>query len=230
MKIKFLFSLILFACGLGAQAQGDSRIGFKAGYTSATIFGKETTQLSPAGSPASLLGFHVGVFVNSKISKHFWIKSEVLAIQKGSIIKRFDDSGQPYAANFKSLYIDLYPISPTYHIKGFQLLAGPYVSVLLTSTIQQKDSNGSLQTTTNFGSGSQLNGRQKLDAGYVLGIEYESKWGISIGARYTHGLVELFEDLSTIVQSQKGISFQQIYNQSISVSIGYSLGRHKPKK
>jgi hypothetical protein len=72
-----------------------------------------------------------------------------------------------------------------------------------------------------------------LDAGYVVGIEYEfAPLGISLGARYTHGYVPLFEYPGIIVTNPSAppLPAQKIYNESFSVSLGYSFGKHKSKE
>jgi len=235
MKIKFLYTLLILTAGYWvANAQGETRIGIKVGSTSANIYGPNVSQLSNNGNTSSLAGFHFGVFVNSKISKYFWIKSEVLTIQKGSVLQIQNSSGQSFQSKLKSQYIDVYPISPTFHWKGFQLLAGPYISMLLSSSVQ--DSVGNTNSSV-FGVPTSLKPyHQKLDAGYVVGVEYEfASLGISLGARYTHGYVPLFENPGIIVTSPSAppLPAQKIYNESFSISLGYSFGGHRrgePKK
>ena len=230
MKMKILVSLVLFALSFAARGQGETRIGIKAGITSATVFGPDLNQLSQGGDPSSLSGFHFGLFVNSKLAKNFWIKSEVLTIQKGSVLQIKDHWGQRYSSNFKSQYVEVYPFSPTFHWKGLQALAGPYVSMLLSASQQVKDSLGVLTTNHSiFGTAPALsNYRQKLDAGFVLGLEYELQFGISIGARYTYGFVPLIENAAAIpVKNAPELPQQKVYNKSLSISVGYSFGKRK---
>ena len=223
MKRQFS-TLVLFLSLTITQvyAQGEAQIGIKVGVTSANIAGSDVTQLSSNGSPTALEGFNFGIFVNSKIAKNFWIKSELLTIQKGAVLQTKDALGTSTQSNFKSSYIDLYPISPTFHWKGFQVLAGPYVSMLLKSSIQDSSVFGSPTNLSNY--------RQKLDAGFVLGAEYEFRERISIGVRYTKGFVPLFEQPGGLVIAPgKTPAIQNIYNECISVSVGYSLGKRVRK-
>jgi hypothetical protein len=216
----FVFSCLAISL---LRAQGETQIGIKAGITSSNINGTDVNQLSTNGSPSALQGFNFGIFVNSKVGKNFWIKSELLTIQKGAVLQTKDASGTSTHSNFKSSYIDLYPISPTLHWKGFQVLAGPYVSMLLKSSIQDSSVFGSPSNLSNY--------RQKLDAGIVLGAEYEFRERISIGVRYTKGFVPLFEQPGSLVTAPgKTPAIQNIYNECISVSVGYSLGRRVGKK
>ncbi|MBS1557157.1 MAG: PorT family protein [Bacteroidetes bacterium] len=227
MKKIILTIIVAVAWGF-VQAQGEARIGIKAGLTSATLFGPDLHQLSSGGDPTPLNSFHVGIFVNSKLTKNFWLKSELLMIQKNSSLSISDKWGQKYTSSFKSDYIELHPFSPTLHIKGFQLLAGPYVSMLFDARFLQKDSLGN--TTTAIFGNSMLNSRyrQKIDAGFVLGAEYELKCGISLGVRYTHGFVPVIEDAAAVPHAGlPELPQQKIYNKVLSFSIGYVFGKKK---
>jgi hypothetical protein len=234
MKNKLLLTLVLSIVWLASQAQGETRIGIKAGFTSANVYGPDVAQLSNNGNTSPLGGFHFGLFIHSQVGKHLWIKSEVLYIQKGTVLFVKDKWGQQYKGNFKSQYIDVYPVSLTFHYKGFQVLAGPYVGLLINSTVQQKDSLGTSHNNSSiFGYQSSLSVyRQKLDAGLVVGLEYEFKWGITIGGRYTRGFVPLFENAATLVTNPTGspLPSQKIYNENLSVSLGYVLGQHQKEK
>ena len=223
MMNQFSLLLLLFSLAFAqVYAQGEAQIGIKAGVTSANITGSDVSQLSDNGSPTTLQGFNLGIFVNSKVAKNFWIKSELLYIGKGAALQTKDASGTATQSNFKSSYIDLYPISPTFHWKGFQVLAGPYVSMLLKSTISDSSVFGSPQNLSSY--------RQKLDAGIVLGAEYEFKERVSIGMRYTKGFVPLFESPGNLVTAPGHTpAIQNIYNENISISVGYSFGKRARK-
>jgi hypothetical protein len=229
MKNRLFFTVFLSFVWLCTRAQGETTIGIKAGFTSANVFGPDLSQLSTGGNPSPLSGFHAGLFVNSKVSKHFWIKSEVLTIKKGAVIKINDSYSPLYNSKFIGQYIDVYPMSPTFHYKGFQVLAGPYVSMLLSASVQ-KDSLGVVYTNNAIFGSSTVNShyRQKLDAGLVAGAEYETKWGISLGFRFTQGYVPLIENAAAVLPVNTPEKPQQkVYNKSLSISIGYSFGKHK---
>ncbi len=234
MKLKTLLTCMISLMQIVAFAQdGETRLGFKVGLTSADISGPDVSQLSTGGGTTPLQGFHAGIFLNSKIKKHFWLKSEVLYIQKGSYVQIKDSWNPTYKSKFTSDAIDIYPVSATFHIKGFQILAGPYVSLLLNSTIEQKDSLGVTHINDAvFGNPIALSKyRQKLDAGWVVGLEYEYR-GFSLGARYCWGYVPLFENAAAVTKpNAPELPQQKIYNQTLSFSIGYSLvKRSKSKK
>lgn len=233
MKNKTISTLVFAFAWCFAQAQGETRIGIKAGYTSANVFGSDLNQLSNNGSAEPLGGFLFGVYVDSKLYKHLWLKSEVLTTQKGAVLKIKDKWNQQYNSNLKSQYIVVYPFSPTFHYKGFQLLAGPYISMLLSASVQSKDSLGNLTTNTqDFGTAPRLSHyRQKIDAGIVFGLEYQTKWGITIGGRYTYGFVPIYENADAIViVNAPELPQQKIYNKSLSISIGYTFGKHKKEE
>lgn len=220
MKNYLIFGLLSAFCAITAQSQNETRLGIKAGITSANITGSDVSQLSNGGDASTLQGFHLGIFVNSKVKNNFWIKSEMIYIQKGATLQTRDASGNQSQAKLKSSYIEVYPLSPTFQWKGIQLLGGPYVSMLLSASLQDTSSFGVPSSLTSY--------RQKLDAGLMLGVEYETKWGISIGVRYTKGFVPLYEKPGNLVSNPTITPhIQNIYNESISISLGYSLGGHK---
>ena len=223
MKNKLLLVLLIFGCGTRLLAQGETTVGIKAGFTSAKMTGPDISQLATGGSPSPLNGFHFGLYVNSKTSRYFWIKSEVLTIQKGAQLPIKDKWGQQYTGAFKGQYIDVYPFSPTLHYKGLQLLAGPYVGMLLSASQQQKDSLGIWHNNSSiFGTAPALsNYRQKIDAGFVLGLEFEFKNGISIGGRYTRGFVPVIENAAAIpAKNAPELPQQKVYNTTLNISLG----------
>lgn len=221
---------MLAAFILKAQ-DGETRIGIREGITLANIYGADVSNISSGGRASTKWDLHLGVFVNSKISRKFWIKSEVVASHKTIDLRVKDKWDQQYRSYFRSLYIDVFPVSPTFLFHNVQLFAGPYLGILVNSSIQQKDSLGVMSTNRTIFGMPHKNAeyRQKLDAGFVTGIEYEFDSGISIGVRYVRGFVPLFENISQIVTNPSGPppAVPKIFNQALSISIGYSFGSHQ---
>lgn len=200
-------------------------LGIKAGLSQFIIYGKDISELTTAGKPAILSGFYIGIEVNTKISHFFWIKHSLSAVQKGAILKKNYSSNEvmteSYESRYKNLYFDIAPISPTFHFHGFHLYTGPYVSVLVSSSIQYKNENGKLVTDKSiFGSAKQEgNYTQKIDLGIITGIEYEFENGINIGAQFLRGFVPLIE------HTERNDGQWKIYNQGFSLTLGYTFGK-----
>ncbi len=224
---NLIISFITLICSgvfvIAGFAQGETRLGFSLGVSSATITGPDVDELSPRQKATPLQGIRAGVFVNSKIRKNFWVKSELHFIQKGAVLHSSDAGGNATQTQLKSRYIEVYPFSPTFTYHGFQVLAGPYVSMLLTASVRDSSTFGLSYLLQPY--------RQKIDAGFVLGFEYDFRFGLNLGVRYTRGFVPLYENTAELVinPSSPYLPLQNIYNECLSFSVGYSLHARKDK-
>jgi hypothetical protein len=133
------------------------------------------------------------------------------------------------------LYLDLFPFSPTFHIKGFQLYAGPYVSLLANAIILRKDENGNeyndhsiFGTPNNFEDEQKY--LQKFDFGVHAGIEYQFRFDLHLGAKYMHGFTDIFQYANSYTLEDTKTDAIKIFNQGFLFSIGYSFIRSGKKK
>lgn len=210
-----------------AQIAGSTLIGIKGGYTMSSLYGANVgDSLSTGGSVSSKSGFNIGVGGYSMLGKYFWLKHDLLLTKKGAVLTLDDQNKNPYKSNLNLLYLDLFPCSPTFQYKGFQLFAGPYLGMLVNANIQHKNSAGNLYKDNNiFGNPGLLKDyTQRIDLGFVAGLEYEFSCGFNVGIRYVQGFVPLIENPLI----QKGQA--QIYNKNINISVGYTFGREKGLK
>jgi hypothetical protein len=222
-KWIYSFFLSLFCQAVHAQ-QSRTTWGIKGGYTMANLWGGSVQDsLSTGGTPSSISGLHLGIGVNSMLKEHFWLKHDLLLVQKGSVLQIDDMRNPVYQSHLKLLYLDAYPCSFTYNLKGFQVFIGPYLGMLLSASMQHKDSSGIMSTNSSiFGTASSSkNYTQRIDAGGVVGMEYEFHCGINLGIRLVYGFVPLIEN--ALIQNGQS----KIYNRSLSLSAGYTFGRRK---
>lgn len=201
--------------------------GIKAGFTYSNIYGSDITYIFADGKTNYQSAFHIGISVDSKLREYFWLKHELLFNQNGAGVLLSDSINGTYSSQLKTYYLQLFPISPTFHIKGFQLYVGPYISTLLDAKIQRKNASGEFYNDHSiFGDASQFENKskylQKFDFGIAAGIEYQFPFGLSIGAKYTHGFTEIFQYANsyTLNDTKREI---KIYNQGIQFSLGYSF-------
>lgn len=126
-----------------------------------------------------------------------------------------------YLSTLRMNSLQLQPLNVTFRIKGFQVYVGPYASTLLDARINRKDELGNTYKDKSiFGEPDEETEKnkylQKIDFGATAGVLFELNKTISIGVRYNHGLVPIFDNTT----EQKSI---KIYNKSWGVVLGYRL-------
>ncbi len=205
---------------------GKVSFGIKAGLSYSTLYGegKETGYVF-AGKPSYAPGYHFGLQVNNKINKNFWLKHELIFNHKVAGILLNDSDNNPYNSKLKMSYLELQPVNLTFHLKGFQVYAGPYISALAGAQISLKDEEGnffddhSIYGTANNDE-SEHKYLQKIDFGINTGLEYQLPVGLSIGAKYTYGLTDIFQHASGY-SPHAAQSDIKMYNRGFMVVIGY---------
>ncbi|WP_409416252.1 outer membrane beta-barrel protein [Flavobacterium sp. PS2] len=218
MKNTYTICIMLFfILKISAQQDGIT-FGISGGINWTSLTGRDVDSLSNDGSQKSLIGQSIGITLDNKTSKYFGLKHELFYSQRIMSIKIDDGINPEFSSKFKRQYIDIFPVSPTLYYKGLQVYTGPYLAVLLNASIQRKDADGNLYTDKSiYGSGeASSNYSQKMDAGFVAGLNYEFKNGINIGGRFIRGFVPIIENANTKQQLK-------IYNESFFVMIGYSF-------
>src|SRR6185437_7652115 len=200
MRTKLIILIVAVAAfynGIQAQSIGSAVMGIKVGFTSSSLYGSKVhDSLSTGGNASSKSGFNLGISVNSMPGKYFWLKHDVFLVKKGATLTLLDNKNSPYKSNLNTLYLDFYPCSPTFQYKGLQLFSGPYVGMLLNASMQHKDANGNLYKDSKiYGSPTTFKDyTQKIDMGFVAGIEYEFNCGFNLSIRYVQGLVPIIEN------------------------------------
>jgi len=218
MKNTFIIFFLLFFVLKTSAQQGELTFGISAGINRSSLNGSDIDSLSTGGSSKSLNGTLIGITVDNKIAKHFGLKHELFYSQRFMILQLNDNINGNFSSKLKRQYIELFPVSPAFYYKGIQVYAGPYVGILINASMQRKDANGNLYTDKSFYGIGEAPSRysQKMDAGFVTGINYEFSNGFNLGARYIRGFVPLIENANTKPQ-------WKIYNESFFVTIGYTF-------
>jgi hypothetical protein len=230
MRYALLIVMILLCTNFVKAQDGLTTFGIKAGIILPSLYGSDIDSLSKNGYRASKLGITLSVFANSRISKHFWLKHE-LSYSGRFLSIQLADSSSSYKTTYGRSYIDIFPISPTFHFKGFQVYAGPYMGILMQAWINRKDGNGNLYKDKSiFGSGTEFGKQhQKFDAGIVAGLEYEFNFGLNVGFKYVRGFIPVIEyaNANTFNDSHSTVS---IYNSYVSFTVGYSFIKNNKLK
>lgn len=209
--------LLFFILKISAQQEGLA-FGISGGINQTSLISKNIDSLSSGGSQKNLIGQSIGITLDNKTSKSFGLKHELFYSQRVMSIKIDDGINPEFSSKFKRQYIDIFPVSPSFYYKGFQVYTGPYIGILLNASIQRKDANGNAYTDKSiYGTGEATsNYSQKMDAGLVAGLNYELSNGLSFGARFIRGFVPLLENANTKQQ-------WKIYNESLFVTVGYTF-------
>lgn len=207
--------MLFFILKISAQQEGLT-FGISGGINRTSLTGRNIDSLSNNGSQKSITGQTIGITLDNKTSKYFSLKHELFYSRQLMTIKIDDGINPEFSSKFKRQYIDIFPVSPTFYYIGLQIYAGPYLGLLLNASVQHKDADGNTYTDKSiYGNGTASeNYNQKMDAGFVTGINYELSNGITIGGRFIRGFVPILENANTQQQ-------WKIYNESFSVTIGY---------
>ena len=212
---------LLFTSNLMAQNTITKPFTLKAGYQQTDLHGDDIDFLSVDGETTALNSFLIGVEYHSEISKFISFKHELNFNISGAKVLLSDDINGEYQSTLRMNSLQLQPLNVTFRVKGFQVYVGPYASTLLDARINRKDEMGNTYKDKSiFGEPNEETEQnkylQKIDFGATAGLLFELNKIISLGVRYNHGLVPIFDN-TTEQQSIK------IYNKSWGVVLGYNL-------
>ena len=193
MKKFLLFTAMAIFAFVNANAQGEFRIGFKAGVNIASIGGDYTYGV---GSFGSRTGFHLGALVEVPINDKFSVQPEILYSAKGS---NFDLSSGD--TDFKLDYIDL-PILGKYHIiQGLSAELGPVIGVLVKADYDDEDVKDEFKS---------------VDVGIGIGASYRLPMGVFFSLRYNKGVIDVNDSDDPFLDYKK-------QNNVFQASAGYSF-------
>jgi len=205
MKKIILTAVAIFAFGF-TNAQ-KAQFGIKGGMNVAN----QSFSGDGAPSPSSLIGFHIGGFVDIKISDKFSIQPELLYSTQGSKFNMVvSDGNTEYNTEntVKLAYINIPVMFKYYATEKFSLEAGPQIGFLTNSEIEVNVLGQSVTQDAKelF---------ESIDFGLNLGAGYDITKNISAGIRYNFGLVN-------VAKTEAG-SNDSIKNSVFSISVGYKF-------
>jgi hypothetical protein len=196
MKQRIFFIAAMFMTATAFSQKTE--IGVRAGTNISTW------NLSSIGSDiktSSNAGLEAGLLADLYVSKSFSIQPEVIFSMYGTTFSSGGNSIK-YAVNYVNI-----PVLAKYHMpQGIAFFAGPQLGLMLSAKAKadgeaKQDIKNYLKSTDVFG---------------VIGAEYNSPIGVSVGLRYNHGFVNIY-------QEEDG----SIKNSSFGISIGYKI---KPRQ
>ena len=214
IKYSLTLCFSLFCLMLSAQHHdSQAHFGVRLGLNNASNYGREYNERDKVTPFKNKLSFTGGIYVNSELTDHFWLKHEFMYVNK---ISNYDSSGQ--SLKVSQHYIDVYPLNATFHIKGFQIFGGPAFSLFLAQSREYIDSLQKIRASTD------ISDRNIFEIGYITGIEYEFPFGLNLGVRY-------IKQFTSLYQTEKNGPRVDIFSQNWLFTLGYSLGKtHKTFK
>ena len=197
MKKLFLITVLGLFITAMSFAQGELRIGAKAGLNIASIGGDAyVTGFSGFDSRTS---FHVGALVEVPISDKISVQPEVLYSSQGSKFN-FGFGSTP---DVKLDYVNI-PILGKYHIiEGLSGELGPVIGILVKA---EADGDGETQDIKES--------YKSTDIGVAIGASYRLPMGVFFSLRYNKGVTDINDDPDISAKNQNNV-FQ--------VSAGYSF-------
>jgi opacity protein-like surface antigen len=202
MKKIILTVAAVFAFGF-ANAQ-ETKFGVKGGLNVANISGDIEDN-------SSKVGFHVGGFVEIKVSDKFSVQPELLFSTQGAQREYSEDFGGTVVSINEKInlsYLNIPVMAKYYVAEGFSLEAGPQIG-FLTSAKYKFEAEGEEE---------EVDGKddfESVDFGLNFGAGYDFTENLSAGLRYNLGL-------SNIVKTDAG-NDNKFQNSVLSVSLGYKF-------
>jgi len=201
MKSLVFFIFCLYAVRVYSQ---EIHYGLKGGLNMSTFTGDVTDDKPLVYSAEYKPTFHLGGFVNAKLTERFGLQTELLYSRQGA----YDRSDRnPDEVNYRLAYANFPIIGKYYPIENFHFDAGVQLGILLEGNRQVGDS-------VIFIMDKQLS---STDFGICFGFGYElPNTSININARYVHGL-------NNIVSNKWAVKEEKIANRVIQLSIGWAF-------
>lgn len=234
--MRYFTLLILFFSGFYLQAQENhlsserEKVSWtiKAGWLQSDLKGNDLDFLAKNGKTDALNSFFAGIGIDNPIGSNFILKHELNFQIYGSEFTRELDA-ESIEADLKMYGLRINPISLGYRFADLHVFAGPYINVLLNSSITSLDSKGNkIKDRDIFGT--EIDDQdgthflQNMDYGAVLGAEYHFDFGGILGISYSRGFASIFDNSNTYDNyGPDGPADLKIYNQQFSVYLGYKF-------
>ncbi|MGL2963256.1 porin family protein [Flavobacterium sp. RSB2_4_14] len=201
--------VVSFANGQEKETSGNDviKFGVKAGVNFANLTASEDLTMK--------VGFHIGGFMEYKLSKKFTLQPELLYSTQGAKYQGSDAlsgyiiSGE---SNYKLAYLNL-PVMAKYYVSSkFSLEAGPQIGFLLSAK-NEFDYSGTLlgEPISESGEVDIKDDFNAFDYGINFGAGYDFNDKISLGLRYNLGLSDVSDfyyfDKNSVIQLSLGYKF-----------------------
>lgn len=190
--------MILFVCA----ARSQSHLGLKAGLNLAnqvkTISIPQVSTTKQNTKP--FVGYQLGVFYKTKLYKRLSLSAETIFSVIGSSMMLMTSDGKSYDTNEKLGYIEL-PLSLQYSVNKLYFGVGPSVGFKMFSKL------------TNFENRTyDISYYKAIDAAGNLLAGYTVTSKIDVNVRYSHGMVNLYDNPGYAKSKNRFFNFSVLYS------------------
>lgn len=183
MKFFLLLLMPFFMCSIHAQ---QVKFGVKTGLNLANLTGNDTDDLKTRTS------FHFGGLAEIMISDKFSLQPELLYASQGSKME-YESMYSVEESTIKLDYLNL-PLMAKYYIDDrLSLEFGPQIGLLLNAEIESEFTDKEDPSFNDSETVDVTDEFKTLDIGVNFGIGYSLESGLSFGARYNLGLLNILD-------------------------------------
>ena len=175
MRNLFLIPIIFSFCS--QIISQNNTFGFRAGLSVSSLAIKNVDEHK------SKWGYNVSVFTEQKIDGVLFIAPELSICTKGAVLQSADNNFNAIKSVNLNYLECLLPF--VYKFNTIDLQVGPFLSYMIgASTVVQKN-------TTLVINDIDKNQYNNIDAGFLVGFNFNLSKKFSLGARYTQGLMQI---------------------------------------
>ena len=192
----------------GGSSDSDMAFGVKGGLNVATL-----SNTAQGNTDTVLLGFHVGVFGEFKVTDKFAVQPEILFSTQGNKSKSSQDFGGGFSSSSEDKtklgYLNIPVMAKFYVTDDFSIEAGPQIGFLMSAKSEDTTTDvGGGPTTTTSSTTDVKDKLNSVDFGLNFGLGYNIGANIVVGARYDLGLNDIQKTLGTNEKGRKNGVFQ----------------------
>ena len=209
MKKVFLAAIAVLGF-MTTQAQ-EVKYGAKVGLNVATLNGD-------VEDAKSLIGAHLGGFVEIKINEKFAFQPELLYSMQGAKTEYSEsEPGYSYSSEekYKLGYLNLPLMAKYFATEKLFIEAGPQIGFLMSAKNDYKETETFMGDTETFSGDVDIKDNLKsIDFGLNFGLGYEFTQNVFASARYNVGLSDINDVEGSNVKIQNGV---------LQFSVGYKF-------
>lgn len=190
----------------------EIKYGVKAGFNSSTFTGDVAHY-----DVKSKAGFHVGGFVEFKITDKFSVQPELLYSAQGAKLKfstADEFSFTTEKQDIKLGYLNIPIIAKYYVIPGLSIEAGPQVGFLLSAKNEFSYDYYITEAYSSSGEDDIKDDSKSIDFGFNFGAGYEFTENVFVQGRYNLGLTSISEETTGESDPKNGV---------LQISVGYKF-------